>query len=67
MLRDFRKTAVLAPGAAETVRFSLTSQGLSTWREQGIRGGFWHRAEGEFTALVGSSSRDERLSHAFAG
>lgn len=67
MLRDFRKTTTLEPGEGERLKFTLSSQALSVWRAMGIRGGFWYREQGEFTAVIGSSSRDVRLSHAFAG
>ena len=51
--------ASLAPGAEETVRFTLTPRDLSVWT--GGEGDGWARASGAFGVAVGSSSRDIRL------
>ena len=50
----------LEPGEEADVVFGLTAEGLSTWQPAG-----WRGARGGFVALVGASSRNASLSHAF--
>ena len=66
VLRGFRKTTSLEPGASADVVFGLTARDLSTWNATaGSGGGMWRVALGRFVASVGSSSRNITLSHAF--
>lgn len=69
VLRGFRKTALLLPGDSEHLTFGVTAEGLSIWNPQleggGASGGGWERVAGEFTAVIGSSSRNHTLRHAF--
>jgi len=56
LLKGFRRTGMLLPGATQTVSFSLTAQDLSYY-DAGA--GTW-RHVGEFTAHIGESSTDIR-------
>ena len=60
VLRGHRKTRPLEPGEEAEVVFGRTAEGLSTWQPAG-----WRGARGGFVALVGASSRNASLSHAF--
>ena len=51
---------MLAPSAAQEVRFGLTRRGLSVYR-----GGVWELALGRFQVHIGASSRNLSLEHAF--
>jgi beta-glucosidase len=53
-LKGFEKVT-LAPGEKKTVSFKLTSRSLSIWD---VATHAWVEAKGEFTAAVGTSSRD---------
>ena len=57
-LKGFHKTAVLAPGDKATVIFVLTDRDLSIW-DTSKHG--WAKQSGKFDVMVGSSSRDIRL------
>ena len=60
-LRAFEKTPVLQPGEAHVAVMRLTARDFSVWDAAvGPRGG-WRRVAGEYTLMVGSSSRDARL------
>ena len=73
VLRGFEKTAVLAPGGAQDLRFTLAPRALSVWAASGADGdaagadaagsaaGRWARIAGTFTMVVGGGSRDPRL------
>ena len=61
-LKAFAKVA-LEPGAAETVSFSLGQEALSYY-DPARKG--WVAEAGEYEVLLGSSSRDIRLSGRFA-
>lgn len=58
VLRGFAKTRQLAPAQRATVLFTLSQRDISTW----IPGIGWRIAHGDFGVMIGSSSRDERLS-----
>ena len=57
-LKGFEKVA-LAPGEEKVVRFALSRRAFAYWD---IRTHAWTVEPGEFTILVGASSRDIRLS-----
>ena len=60
-LRTFEKTPVLQPGEAHVAIMTLDARDFSVWDAAvGTRGG-WRRVAGEYTLMVGSSSRDPRL------
>ncbi len=61
VLRGFRKIT-LAAGATQTVTFNLTPEELSYWNTSSAS---WVVPSGSFTARVGSSSRDIRLTGSF--
>ena len=56
LLRGFAKTAPLAPGQAQELRFELSDRDLAVWD---VTSEEWRRATGRFTATIGRSSRDE--------
>jgi len=58
-LKGFRKTALLTPGEAETVRLPLRARDLSIWDVSTHK---WALVKGTFKLRVGASSRDIRLS-----
>jgi beta-glucosidase len=58
-LKGFTKTAVLQPGEVADVAFELTPRDVSVWDVEAHR---FEVARGEFTAYVGASSCDVRLS-----
>lgn len=62
-LRQFAKTAELAPGASEVVRFTLGAKDLASFDDSQRA---WVAAAGEYTALVAASSRDVRGEAKFA-
>ena len=55
-LKGFKKV-MLAAGATSTVTIPLTVRDFSVWKV----GGGWEAVAGKFGVLVGSSSRDIRL------
>ena len=58
VLRAFARTALLpAAGGAETLTLNLSARDLSTWQP----GVGWVVARGNFSLVVGASSRDTRL------
>lgn len=61
-LREFAKIA-LAPGETKTITFKLTDSAFSYYNEAA---GKWFIESGEYSILVGSSSRDIRLSEKLA-
>jgi len=58
LLRGFRKTPPIAPGAAHDVLLSLAPRDLSMWDAASDT---WRLVTGRFQTKVGSSSRDLRL------
>ena len=62
VLRGFAKTPLLPPHTQHTVHLRLSPRDLSTFS---IASSSWQLAAGSFTAFVGSSSRDFRLTHPF--
>jgi len=62
ILKGFKKTGALAPGASEVVTLNLTERDLSYY-DPG-RGGFV-KATGSFTAMLGASSADIRQTMTF--
>jgi beta-glucosidase len=52
------QTAVLAPGAKETVTFAVPSKLLSVWSEAKHE---WEAVHGSFGLAVGASSKDLKL------
>ena len=62
VLRGIAKTPVLAPGATATVSFEIDARATSVWS---VARGAWVPVSGDFTAHVGLSSRDLRLSGKF--
>ena len=61
-LKGFVKTGILAGGAATTVTFKLRERELSIWD---VTTHAWSKQPGAFTASVGTSSRDIRLTAQF--
>ena len=57
-LKGFEKTAVLAPGASQTVTLVLDARSFSIWD---VAQSAWSVVPGDFKVTVGSSSRDARL------
>lgn len=57
-LKAFAKTALLAPGAAETLSVVLDKYAFSFWEE---RKATWIAEQGAFEVLVAASSTDVRL------
>ena len=67
LLRGFEKTATLPPGGTQTVAFELPlASALSIWEGRvDDATGRWATVAGTFTATVGRSSRDHRLTASF--
>ena len=59
VLRAYRKTPLLAPGASALLVLSLAPRDLSVWDASSSG---WQGVSGAFGVRVGSSSRDVRLS-----
>jgi len=59
MLKGFRSTAVLAPGASEDITFALRERDVSYYS---VAAQGWTKAEGIATAHIGESSADIRRS-----
>ena len=57
-LKGFEKTAVLVPGASQTVTLALDARSFSIWD---VAQSAWSVVPGDFKVTVGSSSRDARL------
>ena len=53
MLRGYRKTPVLEPGASAEVSFGLTAEGLSTWDKR------WRPARGDLIMAAMRRPKDE--------
>lgn len=62
-LRNFHKTGVLEPGHSLKITFRLTPRDISIWDKARHA---WTPVVGQFTVMVGSSSRDIRLRGKFA-
>lgn len=56
-LRGFAKTAKLAPGESEELKFKLSAQDIASFDEARKA---WVAAAGEYTVSIGASSRDLR-------
>eukprot|EP00929_Paragymnodinium_shiwhaense_P065517 TRINITY_DN32834_c0_g1_i1.p1 TRINITY_DN32834_c0_g1~~TRINITY_DN32834_c0_g1_i1.p1 ORF type:complete len:832 (+),score=182.52 TRINITY_DN32834_c0_g1_i1:186-2681(+) len=61
-LRGFRKTKSLAPGQSELVEFTLSKRDASTWDPATAS---WRLVEGNFTAVLATSSRQCRYCAGF--
>ena len=59
-LADFAKTAVLAPGAAETVKFEITYEDLAAYDSQGVKtaNGGYILESGEYGVSVRANSHE---------
>lgn len=62
-LRAFAKTDVLAPGASQTLKFTLSGRDLASYNN---RSNAWVADRGTYTVKVGNSSRNIQLAKTFS-